>query len=773
MIDFTLNRRWRAHWIGMAVVGLVAIAVVLLIFPFVAAHPDDYFFLNAGDGLKGYFAMAYYLKYDTGMHFSGMNYPFGEHINYPDLQPLISNVMRLLKALGLPVAEHAVGFINVVALLGLALTPVVLYAILRRTRLPVWYAGLTALLIGFMSPQIERLGGHMALSYACFVPFSWYCLIRIQEAPLRTKWYIVFSTSSLLMAGTSAYFLACASFFALAHALVLSWQLRRPWPVLWRLAVAAVVPLIGFRSWLWLTDPVTDRPETPYGFLVYLASPATVFTPVMAPLRDLWQALFHTEPQGFEGWAYVGLVGAAVAVVSAIAVVGRLWRRQWGRVLRPVLPLHLRSGLWAAGVMLLLAFGWPFKFGAFEWLVRYAGPLKQFRALGRFAWPFFYVFSTYTAYYLFRLWRYLYLHGAGAFARSWLVLPLVIWAGEAYIQVHAKAQAVEQGAGAVAFMDGASSAAVQQLSWSNRQASDFQAILPLPFFSIGTEKTDLSGSEASIKQSYRTALALGLPLMGSAMARTSISQGLQHIQLLSSPLIGKKILGQLPSDKPFLLLVTPDPLTLAEQRLVGLAHKLVSTPELTLYELPVAALAATSRTQERAQAEHVLPAMIAKENIYSSTGKGVLMESFDQCKDPRGRLAAGAFYAPEAGFSVLYDGLLPAPADTGRYEAAVWMNGKMAYGYGNMQVKLYDAGGEVIVHELTDARHTTEVLGDWLRIEVPFHRPPQAVRIQVLYDSQDLLADDLLIRPLDTDAYYYVGQGKDRQLIKNTYPLTP
>ena len=753
-------------------VGLIAAGVVAMMFSFVIAHPDDYFFLKAGDGLKAYYAMTYYVKYDAGVHFSGMNYPFGEHVNFPDLQPLVSGVMRLLKLLGVPVAEHTVGFINIVALLGLAATPVVLYAILRRTRLPVWYAAITALLIGFMSPQIERLGGHMALSYACFVPFTWYCLIRIQEAPLRTRWYVVFAVSSLLMAGTSAYFLACASFFALAHALVFCWQLRRPGPVLWRLAVAALVPLLAFRSWLWLTDHVADRPQTPYGFLVYLASPATVFTPVMAPLRDLWQALFHTETSGFEGWAYVGLVGSAVAVASVVRLLGVVWRRRWGQLLRPVLPMHLRSGLWAAGLLLLLAFGWPFKFAAFEWLVEYAGPLKQFRALGRFAWPFFYVFSTYTAYYLFRLWRYLHLHGAGSFARSWLVLPLLFWAGEAYVQVHTKALAVQEGAGAAAFMDGASSLVVQQLTWTNRQASDFQAILPLPFFAIGTEKTDISGSESSIRESFRASLALHLPLVASAMARTSLEQNLQRIQVFSSALVEKELLKELPSDKPLLLLVTPDPLTLAEQHLVSLAHKLASTPEVTLYELPVTAFA-SNLVQERAQATALLPKLTMQGKFYSSTGKGAILESFDQRPDHRGRLAPGAFYEPAATFSTLYEGPLPMPADTGRYEAGVWIYGKTAYGYGNMQIKLYDAGGEMIEHQVADARHTTEVQGNWLRVEVPFHRTAQAVRIVVLYDNRDLLADDLLIRPIDTDVYHYVDTNGQHRLMKNTYPLMP
>ena len=613
----------------------------------------------------------------------------------------------------------------------------------------------------------------MALSYACFVPFSWYCLVRVQEAPLRARWYVIFALSSLLMAGTSVYFLPCASFFALAHVVVFAWQYRRPWPVMWRLALAALLPLLVFRGWLWLTDPVADRPDTPYGFLVYLASPATIFTPVMPPLRDLWQALFHTETAGFEGWSYVGLVGTFVLLAATAGLLRPLWHRRWGRLLRPALPLHLRSGLWAALLLLLLAFGWPFKFAAFGWLVDYAGPLKQFRALGRFAWPFFYVFSTYTAYYVFRLWRYLHLRGAGQFARGWLALPLLVWAAEAYVQVHTKAEAVATGTGASAYMDAATNPMAQQLTWTNRRASDFQAILPLPYFAMGSDKSDFGGSQASISQAYKTSLALGLPLVASYMTRTSTSQTLAHVQLLSSPLIAKPLLAQLPSRKPLLLLVTPEALSLAEQRLVSLARLLVRTPEASLYELPLAALAATTQAQELAQAPAQLPALAAPGGVHTTTGKGVVLEHFDASPDRRGRLGPGAFSEPAAKFSVLYDGPLPLPADTGRYEAAVWINGHSAYSYGNMQVKLFDAAGGQLAHEITDARNVTEVQDGWLRVAVPFRRPAAAVRVQVLYDSRDLLADDLLIRPLDTEVYQYAGPETRRRLTKNTYPLAP
>jgi hypothetical protein len=41
---------------------------------------------------------------------------------------------------------------------------------------------------------------------------------------------------------------------------------------------------------------------------------------------------------------------------------------------------------------------------------------------------------------------------------------------------------------------------------------------------------------------------------------------------------------------------------------------------------------------------------------------------------------------------------------------------------------------------------------------VPIRVKAGITRLEVLYDSQDLLADDLLIRPADTDVYWLTPQ---------------
>ncbi|GAC1594116.1 MAG: hypothetical protein NVS3B25_16600 [Hymenobacter sp.] len=756
----------------MGGVALVAALLTAGLFGPVLAHPNDYFFKAGGDALQSYYATAFYALHDAGNRFTGMNYPFGEHFNYPNLQPLVAAVLGVLQRHGVPAGRYTVAITNLLPLLSLVLTPVVQYAILRRTRLPVGYAAGLSLLIGFMAPQVLRLDGHISLSYACFVPVLWYCIIRMQEAPQQWRWYLLFGASTLLMGAVMLYFLACGCFFLLGHVLVLAWQQPRLRPWLGRMALAALLPLLLFRGYLWATDHVADRPPNPYGLLVYLASPGTVFTPVLGPLHDWWQQHWPREGDNDEGFSYIGLVSTATLALSAgLGLVAVARRRQWWRLGRPVLPLHLRTGLWAATLLLLLAFGLPFKWAWFAWVTDHSGPVKQFRSLGRFAWPFYYVATTYTAYCLYRLWRYLRRRRWRAWA--WAGLPLLLlWATEAWWQVSTKAGQVLEGTGARDFLDPTTGLA-SRLTWANRQPADFQAILPLPYYNMGTDKFDLSGSGNSIYQADKASATTGLPLLATYVSRASVGQAMQHIQLLSSDLVPKELLAHFPNNKPLLLLVTPAYLTEAEQRLVRLAHLLVQAPEGSLYELPLAALAATVLPQECTAAAALLPTLpLRPGGLRATTPAGVLGQGFDRAADRRGRLGAGAFYAPKDGFSTLYAGSLPAPADTGRYEASVWIYGKTDYGFGNMRVKLYDAHGPA-GEEVVDGRKATEVLGDWVRVVVPFRARPGLTRLEVLYENRDLLADDLLIRPVNTDVYYYVGAGAHRRLVKNTYPLTP
>lgn len=764
-----------AHWWGYLLTALLSFGLLCWAIGPVVWDPDHYYFANGGDGIQSYFATAYYALYDKGMRFTGMNYPYGEHISYPNLQPLVAVGINLLQRLGVPSGRYTIGITNELALLGVAAAPLPLYAVLRRFRLPVLYAVLTAVLIAYLSPQVMRLGGHNTLSYVILLPLLWYFIIRMQESPQQWRWYAWFVFVNVLAGGIMLYFAAAASFFLLGHVLVLALRREYPRAMLWRMAGAAVLALLVLRSWLWLSDHITDRPENPYGLLVYVASFDGVFTPPSGPLREFTAALWSEEVPPNEAQSYIGLV---VSVVLAAALAGGLVAvvrtRKWRHLLWPeAVPAPLVTAIWAGVLLLIYACGYPMKWALFTWLTDHSGPLKQLRALGRFAWPSYYVAGVAGAYYLHLLWQRRQARWTRLAARLVVVLLLGGWAMEAAGYWQHKAEEISQTTGAEHFLD-PNAALPQQLAWAHRSPDEFQAILPVPYYNIGSDKLDLSGSPNSIFNAEQLACTTGLPLLATYVSRPSVSQMLLHVQLLSSPLIPKALLNDFPSNKPLLLLVSPAAMTVAELHLIDLAKPIgLATSDYALYELPLAALAATTLAVERTKAAQLLPTLARlPSGIQTTTGKAVLVESYDRSPDRRSRLGTGgAFYAEPQQFSTLYDGPLPMPADTGAYEASVWINAQNKYGCGNMQIKIYDAQGQLLAHEKADGRVTTEVDGPWVRVAVPFRRKATATRMEILYESRDLLADDLLVRPQDTDVYYYVPQNGRQRLVKNAYLL--
>jgi hypothetical protein len=296
---------------------LAGAALVAAFFWFVLPNPNDYYFGN-GDGIQAYFTTSYYARYGVWMHFDGMNYPDADHINYTNMQPLVAGAMRLLELGGLPVARYTVGITNLLALLGLALAPVPLFLILRRSYLPYWYATLVALLIALLSPQVLRIGDHLALSYVAFFPWLWYCSVRLQEQPLVARWYVIFAVSLTLMGFIVPYYVALGALFLLGHVLLNVLRARKLGPLAWRMAVVATVPLLVMQAWLWLTDSVADRPANPYGLLVYIASPSAVFLPVLPPFANMVDQLWPLEPVLWEGWAYIGLAATFTLLFSGL-----------------------------------------------------------------------------------------------------------------------------------------------------------------------------------------------------------------------------------------------------------------------------------------------------------------------------------------------------------------------------------------------------------------------------------------------------------------------
>src|SRR5690606_12690851 len=133
-----------------------------------------YLFSTTGEGIRNYFTSVYYILNDNHQHFTGFNYPYGEHISFTDSQPLFSLIFSPLLNGNVEYSGNIVTVINLLMWISIPLGAVFIYKLFTLWKMPAWYSTIFAALIALSSPQILWFTGQYSLSYVCFFPMLWY-----------------------------------------------------------------------------------------------------------------------------------------------------------------------------------------------------------------------------------------------------------------------------------------------------------------------------------------------------------------------------------------------------------------------------------------------------------------------------------------------------------------------------------------------------------------------------------------------------------------------
>ncbi|MBK0404206.1 hypothetical protein I5M27_14515 [Adhaeribacter sp. BT258] len=751
--------------IAVPIVILLSLALLWLLFGNVLLQPGQYMFGYLEDGTKNYYTAAYFIKYDQGLWFSGLNFPFGEHITYTDNQPLFAVLLNLINQHFAPVAGHTIGIYNGIMLFGIVACAVFLFLILREIKLPVWYAVLAAIIIAFLSPQLFRIRAHYALGYTFMIPMFWYLIIRIFRAPKAIIWYVVYALTGLLAVLIHPYYALINLLLLVSYLLVYYFQEKKIQKINSKLFIgllaAVLIPLLVFQVYMKLTDPVPDRPESPYGFTAYRTSFKALFFPQEAPLQKPWQAVFGDKEVIWEGYAYLGQAAFVVLLLTLFKFFKFGKRKLWKRIFRPALPAPLRVGLWASVLVLLFALAIPIKWGL-EGILDIVPPLKQFRSIGRFAWIFYYIFSVYAAYYLFQLARRFRLQRKPVLAFAIPGILLAFWAFEAINNVHQKAVTIKENRVAANF-NGETGNYTQLLQKHNLKPDDFQAILPLPYFNVGSEKITIFRNPEAANEAMRASLHTGLPIAANLLSRTSLNQALQQLQLLSSPFTPKAILEKYPSQKPLLLLVVPDSLEPAEANLVKKASLITKQKAYSLYRLPLDSLYASRNTNK------TLPEDLQqKAGMFISDSEGIVIRKDFAGNEGNGMFGKGALALKERK-TILIDTLLTVAAGGETYEFSGWASA-LTPNMPSLTLEVKNQASEVLREEKIYFNASTEVWNNWLFSSHVFNVPAGKMKLTISTKSKKATLDNLLLRPVKTDVYFYFG--KQQILFRNNLPAS-
>ncbi len=521
---------------------------IRIFFPSLLHSPATTLASSSGDGLKNYATAIYHIRYDScAHHFQGMLYPYGDHVVFSDNQPILSNTLRWLEDRGFAVADRTIGIFNLAMLLSLLLSALLLFGIWRRLEVPPWIAAVAAAGVSFLSPQLLRFEGHYGLAHSFVLPALLYLMLQYEERPgLMTSLKI--AAIVLISSQLHFYFFGITSFLLLAWFLVRT--IRKPsrkrlFFDLRHLLIQWILPLGFLMFWLYGHGQWPERPANPYGFLEYRAHWEGLLLPYDLPLGEwISENWISVRQVGIEGYAYIGWL----AILGLVGIgIGKLFKLRFSSSANRVHCRFLFHSGCAAFLLLLLSLGLPFIIPPLENLLPYTGPLRQFRGIGRFAWPFFYVVNICSVYFWYQLARSRpsRLFGIVAVLLLTGILASDVWQVRMAHPLHSRSlQNLKQQLG------------LQEAAWLKYiNPSDYQAILPIPFFHIGSENFWIEPKGQILEKTLIASLQSGLPTLAALMTRSPLDRSRKALQLALPHETMPSILNDLPSSKPLLLLV--------------------------------------------------------------------------------------------------------------------------------------------------------------------------------------------------------------------------
>ncbi|HET6992665.1 MAG TPA: hypothetical protein VFJ43_15125, partial [Bacteroidia bacterium] len=532
---------------------------------------------------------------------------------------------------------------------------------------------------------------------------------------------------------------------------------RRIGFVLRHTSIQFVLPVAILETLIRFSDHVTDRTAAPWGYLIFHSNMAGVFFPQDKPYADFVSKFWDHAPVEFEGQAYVGLA----AIAGLLAIIGiQLYRLARGRFkLIFSLTDHkvLNIFFWTSILLLFISFGEPFVDGHENWLF-HIGPLRQFRAIGRFNWVFFYVVNVIVVYRLFKVSQ----RNKFVLAATLFLIPAILLF-DMYYNIKGKQDNLNN---RIAELSDVQNQIPEDRWLQNFNPASYQAILPLPFFQSGSENiARLSADQEIVKQSYIVSLKTGLPVFGGVSARASLSQTAKSISLVLNPTSPAAVLNDIHDQRPFLVLVREGTLDENEERILHLSKPLANSVNYKLYSISPSTL--KNIPEQRYESIRTQFDTLKKYPIgpfFSADSEAaVIYNSFD---DLNGKpyLGKASLAWKLTDLCEMFNSIVNVP---GNYNCSFWMNHVNEDLYPRLTIEAFseDETGKVKPYYLlTDALKQIKAFdGNWGLVEFPLDVPAAGMRVHVRVWNKDMPKgtqfefDEFVLRPQQTTIYRSFG----------------
>ncbi len=523
-----------------------------------------------GDSLKNYYTFVYHIKNDKELlNFSGLNFPFGEHIVYTDCQPLLAITLKALPF----THPYLIGIMHGLILLSFIITPLVMnriFLILKQNKFTAFFASLA---IAVLSPQIHRLGGHFALAYGCIIPIGILLLLKYLKTTSNRNLLALVLYNSLLFL-VHPYFGLGLSLFCFVSIILntfLNYKSNRPTvKKTLNLLAIGVLPIILFKVFMLLTDNHINRPDEPYGVDIMgaAANAESVFTPSFGPFTHFLKRFIKAEHVEWEALSYIGIFSLFFLICTVLMLPFYLMRIKMRTEITAIFA--------ASVVFLFISFGGHISLLAFFDIE--IATLNQFRAFGRFAWYFYFLLPV------FLITQFANFTRTFSFKAQKIILPvlgilffLFNLLEAHYLLTYMTTKTFEsRNIFNENKLSGAELAVIKSIKEKN-----YQAILPLPVFHIGSEVYQRNG-DLSVAPAMMYSYHTGLPALSVMLSRTSLNETETALEILNPYKKVRQILSLI-TDAPFLVINTGETLKEDESRLLKNLQKISQVGEQSFY----------------------------------------------------------------------------------------------------------------------------------------------------------------------------------------------
>ena len=768
-----MNQRRQSIWFLIAIMASVLATAYFL--TFIATDPCHTVIALGGDSGMTYHAYLYHILFERGVWTNCMNYPYGDNITYKGGLPLLSIPLSYLKNVVPISSEAAIGVMHTAISLSYVLAIVYTYKILRLFDARPLLAVLFSCLIILLSPQVFRLLGHFGLTYMCVIPMLFYWSIKYYHSG-HWRYPVYICVFGILMSFSHLYFggiiFVWVAFYIPGYFLFVKQDLKAKSKHAGMLMLSMVVLFAVLKTFFLLTDPVKDRPAFQSGASHHITYRTQIITSPHSPFWDAISARWkdvEISKDDNEGYTYLGAAAIIVSSISLIMGLALYWKKRDQLVVseKGFQPIWLFIAFGA----LFLAMDVPFRMGV-EWLFDYTYVFKQFRALGRFSWIFYYVITIYVVVVINNWYAKAMANRRYYIAYPVVILPLLVWGTEVKAYADFIRNKNSDGPGYYNFFFSKFEQPWELfLKEHSRSKNEFQAILALTFSNEGSEKLSVCNDESSWVMTIagRAALQLHLPIIDAFIARESWSQAERQVRIVGGPFADKPILKQVGA-KPFLLLhYDTDSLDMDSKYLLQASDYIGHYSQFYVYACYPERIAANDKKYADSVTA-LLPYLHEGDTCVGGSGGGFYINHFDAAgsKDKFfGTGGVGLIKGEDSEFAVVP---VSPRSDSQLFELSCWflLSRNDPY-FPTIRMDMQDSMGKFITSREILTKLSLDNDGLWFRASLYFSLPKGCRSIKcILHNHPDpsyIAMDEFLFRP--ADALVISKDARGRFMVNN------